>query len=129
MTKEKVIDILYSLGFKPEEIGDDSGYSIEYEGITIIYSVEDDDSGSISFIVPGIVKVDDDNREQVQAAVLKLLEGLKYVQPAIMFGDTVWISYQHYIGENEPELETVEHMIRVLAVATARFHKYLEDNE
>ena len=79
MNKDKIIDILRSLGFMPEEIGDGSGYSIEYEGISIIYSVEDDDSGSISFIVPGLVKVEEYNREKIQSAVLHILEQLKYV--------------------------------------------------
>lgn len=127
--KERIIEILHSLGFRPEQIGDDSGYSIEYEGVSIVYSVEDDDSGSLTFIVPGLVKVDDDNRDRVVRAIFSLLEGLKYVQPAIVFGDSVWISYQHYIGSHEPELETVEHMIRVLAVATERFHNLLDGND
>ena len=129
MNKDKIIDILRSLGFMPEEIGDGSGYSIENEGISIIYSVEDDDSGSISFIVPGLVKVEEYNREEIQSAVLHILEQLKYVQCTIMFGEYVWLSYQHYIGEREPDADTIEHMIRVLAVATARFHKLLEEDE
>lgn len=124
MIKKQVLDALSTLGFIPEEI-EDFGYSFEYEGLTLIYPVDNDDDSSVTLIAPGIFDISPDNRQEVVEAMLTLCQKMKYVQPNIMLEDKVWLNYQHYLGDNAVTPELVEHMIRVLAFSTLTFHKII----
>lgn len=127
MIKEKTIDALYRLGFTLEELEADIGYRFDYEGMNLLYTAEDDDANSITFIMPGIFNVTDENRVAVLEAMIKLSLKVKYVQPVIML-DGVWLQYQHYIEEDqEPTDSLIEHMIRVLTVSTMQFHNILNE--
>lgn len=130
MIKEQVLSALGALGFIPEEI-DDVGYRFDYEGLTLLYSAEDDDTKCITLIAPNVFEISDDNRTDVLEAMVKVCGRVKYVQPHILFENQVWINYQHYFGENEVTPELIEHMIRVLSFATSTFHKILngDDND
>lgn len=129
MIKEDVLDALSALGFIPNEI-EGIGFEIEYEGLTMLYAIEEnDDSKSINFIVPGIFEVSDDNKEAVYDAIVELGGNMKYAQAYIMFGNKVWINYAHYIGENDVTPQLIEHIITVLAYATANFHKIMIGDE
>lgn len=130
MIKEQVLSALGALGFIPEEI-EDFGYRFYYEGLTLLYSTEDDDTKCVTLITPNIFEISDDSRSEVLEAMVKVCGRVKYVQPHIMFGNQVWINYQHHIGENEVTPDLIEHMIRVLSFATSTFHKILngDDND
>lgn len=128
MIKENVLSALNALGFRPEKI-EEFGYRIDYEGFTILYSEEEDESKSIYFISPGVYEITAANRAAVLEAMIALTCDIKYVQPVIVFDDRVWLNYQHYIGDNEVTPELVEHMIHVLAVATVKFHNIINQED
>lgn len=130
MIQEKVLEILYQLGFQPELVDENFGYRFEYEGLTILLTPEDEESHTVCMMLPGIFDITEDNRMAVLEAMVKLAGRVKFVQPVI-FNDSVWLNYQHFLGEQEPTLEVIEHMIRVLAISTVQFHKFInnEDND
>lgn len=130
MIKDKILEILYQLGFQPELVDENFGYRFEYEGLTILFTPEDEDAHTVYFMIPGIFDITEDNRPAVLEAMVKLAGRMKFVQPVII-SDSVWLNYQHFLGEQEPTLEVIEHMVRVLAVSMVQFHKFInnEDND
>lgn len=126
MIKDKVLEILYQLGFQPELIDENFGYRFEYEGLTILYAPEEDDAHTVTLMIPGIFDITDDNRVAVLEAVAALSSKMKFVQPNLTL-DSVWLNYQHFLGEHEPAPELIEHMIRVLAVSIVHFHKIINN--
>jgi len=130
MIKEKILEILYQLGFQPELVDENFGYRFEYEGLTVLFTPEDDDAHSAYFMIPGVFDITEENRAAVLEAMVKLAGRVKFVQPVIVY-DSVWLNYQHFLGEQEPTMEVIEHMIRSLAFSTVKFHKYInnEDND
>ena len=127
MQKEEVLSTLSALGFIPEEL-EGFGYRFEYDGLTLLYSVDEDDTNCLTFIVPGIFDISEENRVSVLEVLVKLSGKMKYVQPYIMFDNQVWLNYQHYLGDNEVTPELLEHMIRVLGFATYNFHELIKNN-
>ncbi|MDE5629376.1 MAG: hypothetical protein K2I69_07430 [Muribaculaceae bacterium] len=128
MIKENVLTALSALGFIPKEI-EGFGYRIEYEGITLIYTVDDEEARCITLTAPDVFDISDDNRTAVLEAMAKLCGKMKYVQPHIMFENQVWLNYQHYLGENEVTQELIEHMIHVLAISTITIHNIITGND
>lgn len=132
MKTENVLSALKTLGFKPEPIGE-YGYKFDYEGMTLVFQSDDEqeDSDCFTLLMPDIFDISADNRQEVVEAMVRLCGKMKYVQPSIMFEDQVWLSYNHYLGEQELTPEIIEHMVHVLDVATYRFHKIIngEENE
>lgn len=124
MIKDKVLEILYRLGFRPELIDESIGYRFEYEGLTILYSPDEEDAQTVTLVIPSVFDVTDDNRVAALEAVAALSSKMKFVQPNIAL-DSVWLNYQHFLGEHEPTQELIEHMVRVLAVSTVNFHKII----
>lgn len=130
MIKEQVLKALSALGFISEEI-EGFGYRFDYEGLTLIYSVDEEDSKCVTLIAPDVFDISDDNRTAVLEAMVKLCGKMKYVQPHIMFDNQVWLNYQYYTNDNEVTAILIEHMIRVLAFSTITFHKIIngDDND
>lgn len=128
MIKDKVLEILYQLGFQPESVDENFGYRFEYEGLVVLYTPEDEDAHTAYFMIPGIFDISEDNRVAVLEAMVKLAGRMKFVQPVI-FGDSVWLNYQHFLGNQEPTSELIEHMIRVLAISTVQFHKFINNED
>ncbi len=126
MIKDKILEILYQLGFQPELVDESFGYRFEYEGLTVIFTPEDEDAYTAFFMIPGIFDISEENRTAVLEAMVKLAGKMKFVQPVII-SDSVWLNYQHFLGEHEPTPELIEHMIRVLAVSTVQFHKIINN--
>lgn len=126
MIKDKVLEILYQLGFQPELIDENFGYRFEYEGLTILYAPDEEDAHTVTLIMPGVFDVSNDNRVAVLEAIASLSSKMKFVQPNIAL-DSVWLNYQHFLGKQEPAPELIEHMVRVLAVSTVQFHKIINN--
>lgn len=95
----------------------------------MLYEKDDEALNTVSFHVPFILDVTHENEEAVYKAMLKLTGKMKFVQPNIMHDDEVWLTYQHYFGDHEVDIQTLEHMIRVLAEATEQFHNLINDDE
>ncbi|MDE5877690.1 MAG: hypothetical protein K2H47_09390 [Muribaculaceae bacterium] len=132
MTTEEVLDVLHKLGFRPEHIDDDFGYSFEYEGLTLLYvPAPNDDTKCLTIMLPNIFDITEENRPAAYEAMIRLVGRLKYVQPFIMGKDQVWLTYQHYVGDGEVTEDLVEHMIRVLTASIMKFHEIIngEDND
>lgn len=128
MNKEKTLECLYQLGFSPEPTGGDYGYAFSYEGLNLLYTTEEDESRCLTFALPGIYDVTEENRSEVLEAIERMCAGMRYVQPMIMF-DSVWVHYQHHLGDAQPTPELIEHMIRVLAASMPRFHRIINHEE
>ena len=97
----------------------------------MIYAVEDEEAACLTFTVPDVFDISDDNRVVVLEAMVKLSGKLKYVQPYIMFDNQVWLNYQHYLGKTEVTPELLEHIINVLAYSTYTIHNFINgiDND
>lgn len=128
MIKDQVLDALSTLGFIPEPVGENIGYRFEYDGLLLLYRIEDEDSSCVTLSVPNIFDVTDANRLSTLNTLMKLTEKMMYIQPNIMFGDQVWLTYQHYLGENPATPDLLEHMIRVVAASTFHFQKFINEN-
>ncbi len=130
MIKEKVLEILYQLGFQPEFVDEYFVYRFEYEEQTMLLIPEDEESHTVCLMKPRIFDITEVNRVAVLEAMVKLSGRMKFVQPVII-SDSVWLNYQHFLGEQELTLEVIENMIRALAVSTVQFHKIInnEDND
>lgn len=128
MIKEQVLSALSALGFIPDEI-EGIGYRFEYEGLVFLYSIDDEDTKCVTLSAPGVFEITDENRQAVLEAMADLCGRMKFVQPHIMFGEQVWLNYQHYAGDNEVTPALIEHMVRVLAFSTVTFHKIINGDE
>lgn len=118
---------LRSLGFIPEEI-EDFGFRFEFEGFPFLYTSDTDEEETrcITFIVPAIHQVTEENRGKTLEALLKLCYHMKFVQPNIIFDEQVCLTYQHYAGDNPVTEDLIEHIIRVLIASTSKFFTLLD---
>jgi len=128
MRKEQVLEALSALGFMTEEM-EGFGYSFEYEGLTVFYTPEEEESGCVTLIAPNIYDIPDDDRMTALEIMVELSGRIKYAQPYIMFDNRVWLKYQHYAGENEVTVDLIEQMIRVLAYGTVLFGKIKREKD
>ena len=128
MIKENVLTALSALGFIPEEI-EGFGYRFDYEGLTVVYSIDDEEAKCITLTVPDVFEISDDNHVAVLEAMAKLCGKMKYVQPHIMFDNQVWLNYQHYLSDDEVTPELIEHMTHVLAFSTITIHDIINGND
>lgn len=127
MSTEKVLDILHQLGFQPELVDENIGYRFEYEGLTILFSPEED-SQTLNLMVPAIFDITEDNRVAVLEGMVKLSGKMKFVQPAT-YGTSVWLNYQHYLEDQDPTPGLLEHMIKVMSVSAAQFLNIMNDED
>lgn len=130
MITTDVLKVLKELGFIPEEIPE-FGYSFDYEGLTFLYRFEDEDSKCLNITLPNVFEITEDNRVKALEAMIKLTGKIKFVQPYIMDEDSVWLCYQHYLGENNVTSDLLEHIIRTLSYSLIEFQKIItgEDND
>ncbi len=128
MGREKILGILHQLGFQPEFVDENIGYRFEYEGMILFFTPEDDDAHTIYLMAPCIFDVTDENRVAVLETMSKFTRQMKFVQPVI-FLNSVWLNYQHFLDKYDPTPELLEHMIRGLAVSTVKFHKFINNEE
>ena len=110
--KEKVLKTLEELGFSPELAqGNDGYYIFHYEGLNYLWMVNDDDPEFLSLSLPGILDVDDDNREIVRDLIERINSSIKYIKVYLMSPDSVWMFYERKLMDEEDYEKVISHMI------------------
>lgn len=128
MSKEKVLECLHQLGFRPELVDEDFGYRFPYEDLTLLYTPQDE-TQCLKLSVPGIFDVTEENRATVLESMAKLCTRMRFVQPVLMF-DSVCLEYHHYLDTDiEPTPELLEHMVLLLVCSMVTFHKIINNED
>lgn len=99
--KEKILEAFRNLGFKLEE-AEGLGYSFNYERLNLLYMYNKDDEDFLNIALPGIIEVEEDNRQQISAVLEKINSTLKYVK-AYILGSSVWLFYERELMESREQ--------------------------
>lgn len=129
MKPEVIKPFLTRLGFFTEQTSDDWGaLEFSFEGINLLF-LPDDDEKCVMMAVPNIFGVDDENRTLVSDTANELNNTMKFLKASILSGESVWLTYEHYLGNNELSEEIVEHMIKLLGAGFMKFHSLLNTDD
>lgn len=126
--KEIVINELKAMGFELFELSG-VGYYFNYDDINYLYIPDDDDEHFLRIVIPYLFDVTDENRMMVLDAISETNLLLKYTKTCIMYENTVWAIYEHYLNSTENMTELLEHIIRVLEATANVFHKKMNGEE
>lgn len=107
--KEKVLEALHNLGFKPEYT-ENVGYTFSYENISLLYMYNDNDGDFLNIAVPGILEYEEEDTLQFCALMEKINSTLKYIK-AYILGGSMWLFYERELFENDDLEEIISHMI------------------
>ena len=126
--KEKILETFADLGFKLEKSGD-IGYSFGYEGLNLLYILNEDDEEFFSIALPCICDCNKDNALTAFALMEKINSSLKYVK-ANTLADSVWLFYEReLVSEQEDLMPVMPRMIQHLEAALAFAHRTMPEIE
>ena len=125
---EKILETFSNLGFKLEKSGD-IGYSFGYEGLNLLYILNEGDEEFFSIALPCICDCNKDNALTAFALIEKINSSLKYVK-ANTLADSVWLFYEReLISEQEDLMPVIPRMIQHLEAALAFAHRTMPEIE
>ncbi len=100
MIKEKVLEALAYLGFKYEEVGENT-YEFSYEGTRYLYMYNDNDEDFLSIVVYGVYELEDGDELKLYKLIDKVNGTMKYCK-AYRIGNSLWLSYERELfGEED----------------------------
>lgn len=126
--KEIILNQLKAMGFEPIELGD-LGHVFKYDGTNYLYMPDDEDEQFLRIVIPHLFDVTDENRVAVLDAMHETGLMLKYAKVCIMYEDTVWAIYEHYLNPTDNLTELLEHIIRILEATAHVFSKKINGEE
>lgn len=127
MKTEDVIGALRSLGFTPQDNGNDS-YSLEFENLVVLYMPDEDDEEFFRCSLPGVFEVNDENKEMIMELINRTNMRMKYTKTAI-YGDAVWVFYEAHIWSDSCVEDMIEHAMYLLKATLHLFHSLVEGDE
>lgn len=98
------------------------GWHFTHNDLHYFY-VPDKDDKYIRITIPHIVKVEQENMNEVTAAINETNREVKFVKAVILSNGSVSISYDHKIAENENIEGIVSHIIKTLDFASNHLKK------
>lgn len=125
--KEKIIEALKIMGFIPVPI-DDWAYEFEFEGLSYLYMLNDDED-CLNISVPLGAKLTDRNADKFYDVVNSVNKDLFYVKAYKRDDDHIWLSYElEYNEENKEELDMIfARMIHALNHAARFVYRNIDD--
>ena len=122
MQSEKIRPILNRLGFFTNNVSESwDALAFTYDSVNLLF-IPDDDDNTLIFTAPNLFEVDDENRAFVHDILNELANTVKFIKPSILYGNSVYLSYEYYLADSEPTDEIVEHIIRLLGLSFYKFH-------
>ena len=106
--KQKIIDTFKLLGFELNEL-EDFGYEFEYEGVTYIWLLNEDDH-FLNLSIPGIQEKGDTDELTFYKLIDKLNSTIKYIKVNTLH-DSIWLFYERELTDDEDLEQTISNMI------------------
>ena len=95
---EKLEEYLKKEGFCPEKT--DFGLQFKYETLDFIHFRDDQDENFLNLFFPQIFEVNDENRQDVLAALDQANSEVKVAKASVRFGNAVWVGVEMLLSEN-----------------------------
>lgn len=122
-TKSKLGLYLASEGLRPEDT--DFGFVFEYENLTFFVFWDDDDDQYLKLALPGIYKVDDNNRDDAIVAANQVNIEWKVIK-TVVYSDEVWVVAEQLIDKNPDLADLVPRTLKILMSGRTSFYEHLE---
>ena len=126
--QELILQELKSMGFDPVDLGK-AGLAFKYENLSYLYMPDKDDENFLRISIPQLFDVTDENRIAVLNAMHETTLTLKYAKTCIMYEESVWAIYEHYLHNTENLSELLEHIIRTLEATAVIFFKTINGED
>lgn len=121
--KEKVIEALKALGFKPEKL-EGNCYEFQYENLCLLYLYNENDEDFMSIACPCSIKKEEIGELAYYQLMDKVNSTMKYIKANDM-NDRIWLFYECDICNEEDLEETLNHIILSLEAGFIFLHKKL----
>lgn len=125
MTK-KVCKILKKEGLMPTKC--DSGLNFKFQMLDYAFRRDEDDNQFITFVIPGIFDVKEEQIVEAFYAINTINTSIKYVK-AVVYNAEVWLTFEHYYDEAVDLEDLVMTAIAALYAAYHKFASLLEDEK
>ena len=126
--KEKLMKTFEEMGFTLEACPDSDGYYLfHYEGLSFLWLYNEDDEQFFNLSLPGILDIDDDNREVVRAVTDKVNSTIKYVKAYPASPDSLWLFYERKLMDEPDYEDIITHMIIQLERSKMFAHKVYDN--
>lgn len=102
------------------------GWHFIYNNLHYFY-IPDSNHNYIRIIIPHILKIKQENKDEVVAAINETNRTVKFIKAVILNNGSVAISYDHRLAENENIAEIVSHIIKTVDFASAYLKKKISE--
>lgn len=124
--KEKILETLKAMGFELEDM-EGFGYGFHYEGTHLLYMYNEDDEDFLTFALPALLEIDDEDDVLYYQVMDKINRTLKYVK-ANKFSGSIWLFYERELLGNEDMQLVLSHMIFHLDEAMNFFNRAMKNS-
>lgn len=123
MNKEIILEQLKKMGFDPIDANECS-YIFQCQDIAYLLSFDEDDDTFISFSIPHVLEITDENKLAALESACEVSRLIRYSK-LTMVNDYIWVVYEYkLLGDTDFE-KLIEHMIHVLKMTFVIFLKMM----
>ena len=117
--KEELLAYLREQGFQPKE--EDFGIFFRYQMLNFLIFTDDEDPLYIRLVLPGIMDVDQNNREDVLEACNRVSCDVKVAKCFISDNKDVWIACEQLLDQDPKYDDILPRSLHILMVSQQAF--------
>ena len=117
--KEELLAYLRQQGFQPKE--EDFGIFFRYQMLNFLIFTDDEDPLYIRLVLPGIMDVDQNNREDVLEACNRVTCDVKVAKCFISDNKDVWIACEQLLDQDPKYDDILPRSLHILMVSQQAF--------
>ena len=122
--KEELLAYLRQQGLQPKE--EDFGIFFRYQMLNFLLFTDDDDPLYLRLVLPGIMDVDQNNREDVLEACNKVTGEMKVAKCFISDNADVWIACEQLMDKDPRFEDIIPRSLRILMGSQQAFLEALD---
>lgn len=124
--KRMILKQLRAMGFELKKM-EDIGYVFKHNGLNYVYMPDNEDKHFLRIAVPCLYEVTEENRMAVLVAVNETNLILKYSRMGIMYDNTVWAVYEHYLHATDNLDDLLDTILCVINVMVCIFRDKINE--